>query len=40
MKFDFTNFDHTLPEWFKVHRYAGFPITSPISKVQEEKSVK
>jgi hypothetical protein len=40
MKCDFKNFDQTLPEWFKVQRYAGFPVTSPISKVQEEKSVK
>jgi hypothetical protein len=27
-------------EWFNVQRYAGFPVTSPILKVQEEESVK
>ena len=40
MKCDFKNFEQTLLEWFKVQRHADFPITSPASKVQEEKSVK
>jgi hypothetical protein len=40
MKRDFKNFEQTLLEWFKVQRHAGFLITSPTSKVQEEKSIK
>jgi hypothetical protein len=40
MKCDFTNIDQTMLEWFKVQRYAGYPVTSPISTVQEEQSVK
>jgi len=40
MKCDFKNVDQTLLERFKVQTDAGFPITIPISKVQEEKSVK
>jgi hypothetical protein len=37
---DFGNVDQALLEWFKVQRNAGFPINSPILKVQAEKFAK
>jgi hypothetical protein len=39
-KCDSGNVDQTLLEWFKVQRNAGFPINSPILKVQAEKFAK
>jgi hypothetical protein len=39
-KCDFGNVDQALLEWFKVQRNGGFPINSPILKVQAEKFAK
>jgi hypothetical protein len=39
-KCDLGNVNQALLEWFKVKRNAGFPINSPILKVQAEKFAK